>query len=153
MRSPARKRREIEGAAALELALVLPLFTLLLLGSVDFGHLFFVKSVITNAAREEARYRAVQATASARDAAGISTTTTNVLTAANLYGANCRMDCATVSTSYDAANSNVVVTVTVSGTFQNISRFGYGVLPGFGNPFSSITNLKAKSEMRWESAP
>jgi Flp pilus assembly protein TadG len=43
------------GNVALELALVLPLFLLLLGGVIDFGMLFWEKQVLTNATREGAR--------------------------------------------------------------------------------------------------
>lgn len=43
------------GAAAVELALVLPLFLLLVVGVIDFGYFLFVSEVATNAAREGAR--------------------------------------------------------------------------------------------------
>ena len=43
----------------LEMALVLPLFTMLLVGMVEFGRVLMVKQVITNAAREGARTGAV----------------------------------------------------------------------------------------------
>jgi Flp pilus assembly protein TadG len=51
------------GAAIIEFALVLPLLLLLVFGVVNFGALMYDQSVITNAAREGARWAAVRATA------------------------------------------------------------------------------------------
>ena len=63
-------RRE-RGAAAVELAIVLPLLLLLVGGIIDFGRLMFAEVMVTNAAREGARSLVVgltpaQATTSAR---------------------------------------------------------------------------------------
>jgi hypothetical protein len=60
--SPVRKRlKEIvqgheRGSGLLEMAVVIPLLLLLLVGVVDFGRAFHYQIVITNAAREGARY-------------------------------------------------------------------------------------------------
>lgn len=48
---PLRER----GAAAVEMAIVLPLLLLILGGLVDFGRLYYTQLVLTNAAREGAR--------------------------------------------------------------------------------------------------
>ncbi len=42
--------------ALVEMALLLPLLLLLILGAVDFGRLFMTKFILTNAAREGANY-------------------------------------------------------------------------------------------------
>jgi TadE-like protein len=51
----ARRRGSQSGAAAVEFALVFPVFAALVMGSLDFGYFFFTKQVVTNAAREGAR--------------------------------------------------------------------------------------------------
>jgi Flp pilus assembly protein TadG len=51
----ARRRRRERGAAAVEMAIVLPLLVLLLGGVIDFGWLFFNEIMLANAAREGAR--------------------------------------------------------------------------------------------------
>ena len=48
-----------EGVALVELAVVLNVFLLLVLGTVEFGYLYYMKHVITNASREGARYGVV----------------------------------------------------------------------------------------------
>ncbi len=52
--------RNQTGSAAVEFALVLPLLLLILFGTIEYGILMYDQSVITNAAREGARWGAVQ---------------------------------------------------------------------------------------------
>jgi len=51
------------GAAAVEFALILPLLLLLVFGIINYGALMYDQSVITNAAREGARWAAINASA------------------------------------------------------------------------------------------
>src|SRR4051812_36652218 len=55
---PHRSRRE-RGAAAVEMALVLPLLLLIVGGIIDFGRFFYTQNIVVNAAREGARSRAL----------------------------------------------------------------------------------------------
>ncbi len=50
-----RRVRQERGAELIEMALVLPLLMLVIMGIIDFGFLFREMSVVTNAAREGAR--------------------------------------------------------------------------------------------------
>ena len=53
------KTHKYQSAQALvEVAIVLPILLLLILGAMDFGRMFFTKIVLTNAAREGANYLA-----------------------------------------------------------------------------------------------
>ncbi|MBI4116017.1 MAG: pilus assembly protein [Candidatus Omnitrophica bacterium] len=54
-----RKRKRMRGSVLVEAALVLPLFTLLFVGIIEFGRVLMIKQVITNAAREGARVAAI----------------------------------------------------------------------------------------------
>ena len=51
-------QRKRKGQAAVELALILPVILLILMGLLDLGRLFYFEVAITNAAREGARYGA-----------------------------------------------------------------------------------------------
>ena len=52
-----QKKRTVQPAQALvEVAIVLPMLLLLVLGALDFGRMFFTKIVLTNAAREATSY-------------------------------------------------------------------------------------------------
>ena len=53
------RRQRDRGAVAVEFALVLPLFLLLVLGGIDWGYYFFASQVVANAAREGARAAAL----------------------------------------------------------------------------------------------
>lgn len=52
--------RERRGAAAVEFALICPLFILLLFGMIEFGRMAMVQQVIINASREGARQAVVE---------------------------------------------------------------------------------------------
>jgi hypothetical protein len=51
-----------DGSSAVEFALVLPLFLLMLFGTADFGFVLYTQSIMENAARETARRMAVDNT-------------------------------------------------------------------------------------------
>jgi Flp pilus assembly protein TadG len=155
-RAARRRHRKLEGAAAVEFALILPLFSVLLMGLIDFGHFFFTMNTINNAAREAARRASVQTTTGDMITEGTNAANT-YLAAAGLSGANCPMNCPTVTVTPPANtavwNASVRVTITIPGAYRNITGFSYRVLPGFNSPFSSMTNLQSVSDMRWELAP
>lgn len=50
-----RRRRSDDGAAAVEFALILPIFSLLLFGLIEFGYYFYTAQTTNSAARETAR--------------------------------------------------------------------------------------------------
>ncbi|HLL69367.1 MAG TPA: TadE/TadG family type IV pilus assembly protein [Micromonosporaceae bacterium] len=60
-----RRGRGDRGAAAVELALTLPLLLLIVCGIIDFGRMFNAQITLTEAAREGARAAAVSGTAAA----------------------------------------------------------------------------------------
>ncbi len=64
MNHPMGARKLQRGAAAVEFALVLPLLLMIFAGIIEFGVMMYDQAVITNAAREGARWGVVQAAAS-----------------------------------------------------------------------------------------
>src|SRR5689334_15637197 len=74
--------RRAQGAAAVEMALVLPLLMLLVLGALDWGYYFFVAQIVTNAAREGARAGTLHETA----AEGVSDANTTAAAYLSLNG-------------------------------------------------------------------
>ncbi len=53
------RRKATRGAAILELAILLPLLMMLVLGILEFGRALVVQEILTNAAREGARRAAI----------------------------------------------------------------------------------------------
>jgi Flp pilus assembly protein TadG len=53
---PERRLRSEGGGVAVEFAILLPVFLLLVFGIVDFGHAWYMKQLVSNASREGARY-------------------------------------------------------------------------------------------------
>jgi Flp pilus assembly protein TadG len=70
VRLAARFRRSTRGGAAVELAIVLPILTLLVIGVADYGRVFFTSITVANAARAGAEYGA-QSPAASVDTAGM----------------------------------------------------------------------------------
>jgi Flp pilus assembly protein TadG len=118
---PRRRASDCQsGAAAVELALVLPILLVLVFGIVDFGRAYNAQISLTQAAREGARVRALGGDAAA--------TTTRVQLAAGFLPA------ASVSVAPGAACPanplpTDVVTVTASSTFTYATPVG--ALAGF----------------------
>jgi len=56
LRKYQQKNSKHYGQSLIEIALLLPLLLVLIVGALEFGRLFFTKIVITNAAREAAYY-------------------------------------------------------------------------------------------------
>ena len=49
------RRQDRRGAAVVEMALVLPIFFMVVLGIIEFGRAFMIGQLVTNAAREAVR--------------------------------------------------------------------------------------------------
>ena len=134
-------RRNDAGAEIIELAIVMPILVLLLLGIVDFAFLFQRWEVVTNSAREGARLGSMgsadNAAGTGYDIGDVQARVTNYLTSGGLHAApSIGVDFTTT----DDVNGVTVNTVTVSVTYPSDFIF----LPG------SI-NLVSSSEMRSES--
>jgi Flp pilus assembly protein TadG len=106
-------RRKRRAAAAVEFAVVAPVFFLLVFGMIEYGRMVMVEQIITNASREGAR-------AAVLDGA----TTASVTSAVNGYLASGSISGATVTVSPDpptSAQYGDPVTVTVSIPFSQVS--------------------------------
>ena len=80
------RARSARGQSLVELALVLPLFALLLLMAIDFGRVYFTYIQVNNAAREAANYAATSPTGPT-DSAGILAAATQEVDAQSQGGA------------------------------------------------------------------
>lgn len=107
------------GQAAVELALVLPLLVLILMLIVDFGRVFTTYVALTNAAREGARYCALQHVRPPASAA-TNTAGTQDRVQGELDG---RIIADTTATECLSVARGQPVTVTVRATFSPLTPF------------------------------
>jgi len=136
------------GTALVEMALTLPLLTIVLVGTIDFARVFYTGIQLTNAVRAGAQYGASSLGASA-DISGMQTVAENAVDISGLsIGASRLCQCATgdgqtfsstsptannctqpAATSCPTAGTHRIVTVTVTGskTFSMAARSIFGL--------------------------
>jgi Flp pilus assembly protein TadG len=103
------------GAAAVEFALVAPLFFLLVFGMVEFGRMVMIQQVITNACREGARKAVL-------DGSTASNIKSSVVTYMSNGGVTISTSNVTINpTDPASATGGTPVTVTVSVPFSQVS--------------------------------
>lgn len=106
-------RKQRLGAAAVEFAVVAPVFFVMVFGMIEFGRMVMVQQILTNASREGARVAVLDgATAS-----NVSTQVQTYLTGASVSGATVTINPTDPST----AGYGAPVTVTVSVPFSQVS--------------------------------
>ena len=122
------------GVAAVEFAIVSPVFFILIMGMMELGRALMVQQVLTNASREAAR-TAVVGTA----------TSSSVQSAATSYAANAKVNGTTASVTPDPASAapGTSLTVTVSVPYGNVT---WVPLP----KYLQGATLTAKTTMRKE---
>jgi Flp pilus assembly protein TadG len=104
------RRLNERGAVAAEFALLLPVFMLILFGTIEFGMIMYSRELITNASREGARAGIVQV--SPKPTAGtITTIATNYLTGTGI-------NLADVTIAVTGAGGANPATLTVAATYQ-----------------------------------
>ncbi len=133
LRSHRKNRR---GAAAVEFAVVAPVFFLFVFGMIEFGRMVMVQQILTNASREGARLAVLDGTQTA-----------DVVDTVTSYLSNSSIGSAAVDVTPDPPDSAAFgdpVTVTVSVGFDQVSW-----LPA--PMFLSGQNLTAITVMRRES--
>jgi Flp pilus assembly protein TadG len=128
-------RKAQRGTALIEFTLVLPLLLVMTVAAIDFGRAFFVKNVVSQAAREGVRLRAV---ASSADSALVRDRVLQVANASNV-----------TVTQLDIAGPDASrqVTVTVTAEFNWIFP---GVFNLFGANFTNPMSLTGEAVMRNE---
>lgn len=115
------RRTAERGAAAVEFALVLPVLLVLVLGIAEFGRVFNVQTMLSQAAREGARSMALSnSTTSARSAVK------NAAPTLNLTDSQIMVAPAACPTSSTTAVTNASVTVTYHVGFLT-TLFGSGL--------------------------
>jgi hypothetical protein len=106
-------RKYRRGAAAVEFAVVAPVFFLMVLGMVEFGRMVMVQQVLTNASREGARVAVLDGS-----------TTTDVVNKVQSYLTAAHLPVVTPTVSPDppsTAGYGAPVTVTVQVSFSQVS--------------------------------
>ena len=128
-------RRKRWGAAAVEFAVVAPVFFLLVFGMIEYGRMVMVEQVITNASREGARVGVLDGS----QTSDVTTAVSNYLTSAKISGATTTVNPSPPS----SAGYGNPVTVTVSVPFSSVSWLPHPW-------FLGGTTLTATSVMRRE---
>lgn len=106
------RRTERRGAAAVEFAIVAPLFFMLVFGCIEFGRALMVQQILTNASR-----------VGARQAITLNATEEEVVSSALAYATNTSVSgvSVTVTPSPAAAAAGDMVSVTVAVPFSSVS--------------------------------
>lgn len=133
------KKPKEKGAVAVEFAIILPIFLVLVLGIMEFGRAFNIQVSLSEAARESARYAAVHCTEAGYDQ-------DDALAAAVSAAPSVPLDGADVDIQYSgdgtcAAGNNVEVTVTYNTSYLT-------GLPGFVPGMPSDLEITSKGVMR-----
>ena len=129
-------RRNRRGAAAVEFALIAPVFFLMILGMIEFGRMVMVQQVITNASREGARKAVLDGTSGLE----VLTVVNTYLESARISGANVTV----IPTEPSSAGYGEAVTVSVAIPFSQVSWLSTPML------ISGDTELTASTVMRRE---
>jgi Flp pilus assembly protein TadG len=133
--------RPRRGASVLEFVLVAPILFMLGFGIVDYGQFFYVKNTVQGAANTAARV-AISATATQSD---VTTTISNILSAANLQ--NSGYTVTTSPTSITSAAAGTPVTVTINITWSHV---GFHTLASGYGGISNSKVIKGTATMRKE---
>lgn len=131
-------RRNRRAAAAVEFAVVAPVFFLLVLGMIEYGRMVMVQQVITNASREGARRAVLDGATTAE----VQTTVNDYLTSGSINSASATV---TVSPSPPSnAEFGDPVTVSVSIPFNQVSWLPSPMYLG-GKTLSATTVMRRES--------
>jgi Flp pilus assembly protein TadG len=143
-----RHSSSARGAALVELAVALPLLVLVIVGTIDFGRVFYMAMVLQNAARAGAQYGANSSGAAsdvpgmqnaAKTSAAFNIGTISAFASESCMCANDNGALSATSPANDCSNACtgnhlvISVTVTAASTFTLIS--GYPI-PGIPRSFS-----------------
>lgn len=129
-------RHKERGAAAVEMAIVVPLLLLILFGVIEFGRVFNVQISLTHAAREGARHAAIHYN---KDTLDVEAATLGA--APSLAGLDVVVD-------HDADTCTAGEDVTVTASVSLASLSGFLDTELFGNPIIFPLDLTGVGVMR-----
>jgi Flp pilus assembly protein TadG len=125
------QKRARSGAAAVEFAIVLPIFLMILFGIIQFGSVLFLHNNMVNAAREAARRMSVDSSFSQSEAE----------TYAENYLSDWNLTFSVTATPAAVPNGDVIVQISVPAADAALVNF----------PIAWPGNLVAQATMRSES--
>jgi Flp pilus assembly protein TadG len=132
------RRNRQRGVAAVEFALVLPLFLTMVLGAIDWGWFFYIDQLVTNCAREGARAGTLLPPRP-------TSTASQAESAAEQAGLDflqrVRLTPTGVDATYTTVGGNDAILVTVTYPVGSLTGFLSAVMP---------KNAKASAFMRWQ---
>jgi Flp pilus assembly protein TadG len=129
-------RKKRRGAAAVEFAVVAPIFLLLVFGMIEYGRMVMVQQVLTNASREGARCAVLDGSTHQQ----VVDTITAYLTSGSIQGANITVN----PTNPEDAAFGDPVTVTVDIGFSEVSWLPSPMYLG-GTTLSATTVMRRES--------
>lgn len=130
-------RRKRRAAAAVEFAVVAPLFFLLVFGMIEFGRMIMVQQIITNASREGARIAVLDGTTSNEVTGAVE----NYLTGAGLSGGSVTID----PNEPNLAGYGEPVAVTVRIPFSQVSWLPSPMFVGGDTELSASTVMRRET--------
>ena len=131
-----RVRREDDGIAAVEFAIILPVLVAMLMGIIDWGFFFFYTESIVNAAREGARAGVVDQDDPEGTAKGVAE---DYLAAAGIPDEDAGRNATAVTASEDGTDLDVTITMT---TFSGLTGFLAPPLIPTGITYTSTMRLE-----------
>ena len=134
-------RRRRRGAAAVEFAIVAPLFFMLVLGMIEIGRMVMVQQIITNASREGARVAVLDPAPGGTTRQDVLDKVTGYLTAANIHGASITI----TPTEPSTATYGQPVTVSVSVPTSAVSWIPRPRFSGEGRLFAGYVRYAARN--------
>jgi Flp pilus assembly protein TadG len=113
-----RRRSNRRGGAVLETACVMPFLVLLTFGLIEYGHFFYLKHVLTGAAREGARAAIIASS----DSDSVSATVETAMTAAGLTVGNytVALEINGATATLETAEKGDLITVKIESEWEDI---------------------------------
>lgn len=145
-------KKKHRGVAAVELAIIAPLLLLILYGIINYSFLLYNKAVITNAAREGARWASIRSSSTVNNCSSTTISTTDPCGVANNYASNHMISFAstrpTTRTTWTRSggasySSGELETITITYTYTGIGYLWQKMI-------GSASNLRAQSSMYHE---
>jgi hypothetical protein len=133
-------RKQRRGAAAVEFAIVAPVFFVLVFGMIEYGRMVMVQQVLTNASREGARVGVLDPPTGQMSLPQVTTTINNYLTSAGITGATIT----TTPSEPSTAAYGQSVTVKVSVPFSKVSWLPTPIWLG-GKTLSASTVMRRET--------